>query len=55
MLKYANMNIARLWCKITLKINVEQTERNERTYLYLYSFGNLVQRSFQKDFYMCIE
>ncbi len=35
MLTYANMNITRLWCKIVLKINVEQTEGNEETYLYL--------------------
>jgi len=35
-------NITRLWCKIMLKTNVEQTERNERSYSYLYPFGNLV-------------
>jgi hypothetical protein len=39
-------NITRLWCKIVLKTNVEQIEGNERSYFYLYLFGDLAQRSF---------
>jgi hypothetical protein len=35
MLTYANMT--RLWCKIVPKINVEQTEGNERFYFYVYT------------------
>ncbi len=35
-------NMTRLWCKIVLKTNVEQIEGNERSYSYLYPFGNLV-------------
>jgi hypothetical protein len=42
-------------CKIVSKICVEQTERNEKTYFYLYPFGDLVQRIFQRCFYVCIE
>ncbi len=56
MLTYANMNIkdniTRFWCMNVLKINVEQTKGNEGIYFYLYPFGNLIQRSFQKVF-MC--
>jgi hypothetical protein len=48
-------NMTRLWCMIVLKIGVEQTEGNERSYIYLYPFGDLVQRSFQGSFYVCIE
>jgi hypothetical protein len=48
-------NMTRLWCKIVPKISVEQIERNEGSYFYLYSFGDLVQRSFQIRFYVCIE
>jgi hypothetical protein len=44
-------NMTRLWCKIMLKISVEQTERNEGLYFYLYPFGDLVQGSL----YVCIE
>jgi hypothetical protein len=29
-------NMIRLWCKIVLKIGVEQIEGNERSYIYLY-------------------
>ncbi len=31
-------NMTRLWCKTMPKTNVEQIERNERSYLYLYLF-----------------
>ncbi len=61
-LYYANIckheqekNMTRLWCKIMLKINVEQTKGNEVSYFYLYPFGDLDQRSFQGGFYVCIE
>jgi hypothetical protein len=37
------------------KIDVEQNEGNERSYFYLYPFGDLVQGSFQGHFYMCIK
>jgi len=47
--------MSRLWCKIVFKTNVEQIERNEGSYLYLYSFGNLIQSSFQEGFYVCIK
>jgi len=47
--------MSRLWCKIVFKTNVEQIERNEGSYLYLYSFGNLTQSSFQEGFYVCIK
>jgi hypothetical protein len=55
MLTYANMNMTRLWCKIVPKTNVEQTERNEVSYFYLYPFGDLTQGSFQGGFYVCIK
>jgi hypothetical protein len=48
-------NMTRLWCKIMLKTSVEQTERNEGSYSYLYSFGDLAQESFQGSFYVCIK
>jgi len=35
------MNMTRLWCKIVLKVNVEQIKGNERSYFYLYLFGDL--------------
>jgi hypothetical protein len=38
-------NMTRLWCKIVLKIDVEQIQRNERSYFYLYPFGDLVEES----------
>jgi hypothetical protein len=38
-----------------LKIGVEQTEGNERSYSYLYPFEDLTQKNFQKGFYVCIE
>jgi hypothetical protein len=48
-------NMTRLWCTIMLKINVEQTKKNEGLYFYLYPFGDLVQGSLQRDFYVCIK
>jgi hypothetical protein len=61
-LYYANIckheyekNITKLWCKIVLKTNVEQTKGNEESYFYLYPFGDLAQRSSQGKFYVCIE
>jgi hypothetical protein len=48
-------NITKLWCKIVLKISVEQTKGNERSYSYLYFFGNLTQTNFQRGFYVCIK
>ncbi len=38
-------NMTRIWCKIVPKRNVEQTERNEGSYFYLYPFGDLAERS----------
>jgi hypothetical protein len=35
-------NMTKLWYKIVLKIDVEQTKGNEGTYFYLYPFGDLV-------------
>jgi hypothetical protein len=32
-------NITRLWCKIVLKTNVEQTKHNGKLYFYLYPLG----------------
>jgi hypothetical protein len=32
-------NMTRLWCKIVPKTNVEQTEGNEGSYIYLYPFA----------------
>jgi hypothetical protein len=34
---------------------VEHIEGNEGSYLYLYPFGDLAQKSFQIGFYVCIE
>jgi hypothetical protein len=58
-LYYANIckhehenNMTKLWCKIVHKTGVEHIEGNEGSYFYLYPFGDLVQRSFQKDFYV---
>jgi hypothetical protein len=48
-------NMTRLWCKIVPTNGVEQTERNEGFYLFLYPFGDLVQGNFQGGFYVCIE
>jgi hypothetical protein len=38
-----------------LKTSVEQIEGNEGSYFYLYPFGDLTKRSFQRGFYMCIK
>jgi len=38
-----------------LKIDVEQTEGNEKFYSYLYPFEDLTQKNFQRSFYVCIE
>ncbi len=48
-------NMTRLSCKIVFKTNVEQTKINERSYFYLYLFGNLAKGSFQGGFYVCIK
>jgi hypothetical protein len=48
-------NMTRLWCKIMPKIGVEHIEGNEGFYFYLYPFEDLVQRNFQKGFYVCIK
>jgi hypothetical protein len=48
-------NMIKLWCKIVHKISVEQIERNEGSYFCLYPFGDLIQGSFQKGFYVRIE
>jgi len=47
-------NMTRLWCKIVLKTNIEQTEENEGSYFYLFPFGDLAQGSLQGNFYACI-
>jgi len=61
-LYYANIckhehekNLIKLWCKIVLKTDVEQTKGNEKSYSYLYLFGDLVQGSFQWGLYVCIK
>jgi hypothetical protein len=53
--EHEKKNMARLWCKIMLKIIVEETKANERSYFYLYPFGDLAQESFQGGFYVCIK
>jgi len=53
------MNMKRTWqgygVRSCSKTNVEQIKRNERSYSYLYPFGDLVQGNFQGDFYVCIK
>jgi hypothetical protein len=49
------MNMKKLWCKIVVKIGVEQTKGNEWSYFYLDPFGDLAQWSFQGGFYVCIK
>ncbi len=39
-------NITKLWCKIVSKVSVEQTKGNERSYFYLYPFGDIAQGNF---------
>ncbi len=46
-------NMTRLWCKIVLKTDVEQTKRNEKSYFYFYPFEDLIQGNFQGGFYVC--
>jgi hypothetical protein len=46
-------NMTRLWCKIVPKTSVEQIERNERSYSYLYPFRDLAQGNFQGGF-LCV-
>jgi hypothetical protein len=46
------MNMTRLWCKIVPKTNVEQTEGNERSYSYLYPFGDVAIEA-SKEVSMC--
>ncbi len=48
MLTYVNIckyehekNMTRLWCKIVLKTDIEQTKKNEGLYSYLYPIGDL--------------
>jgi hypothetical protein len=48
-------NMTRLWCKIVFKTNAKHTEGNERSYFYLYPFGDLGQGSFPIKFYVCIK
>ncbi len=48
-------NMTRLWCKIVLKTNVEQTEGNEGSFFYFYPSRDLTQRKFQGYFYVCIK
>jgi hypothetical protein len=48
-------NMIRLWRNIVPKVGIEQTEGNEGSYFYLYPCGNIAQRSFQGNFYVCIE
>jgi len=33
----------------------KQIEENERSYFFLYPIGDLVQGSFERGFYVCIE
>jgi hypothetical protein len=47
-------NMTRLWWKIMLETGVKQTKGNNKSTL-LYPFGNPIQRSFQRGFYVCIE
>jgi hypothetical protein len=42
------MNMARLWCKIMFKTNVEQTKRNGESYFWLYPFGEFSLRKFPR-------
>jgi hypothetical protein len=41
-------NMTRLWCKIVPKTNVEQIERNEGFYSYLYPFCGLSSGKFSR-------
>jgi hypothetical protein len=48
-------NMTRVWCKIVPTTVIEQIEGNKRSYFYLYLFKDLIQRSFQGGFYVCIK
>ncbi len=39
-----DMNMTKLQCKIVFKVNVEHIEENEKSYFYLYPFGDVAQR-----------
>jgi hypothetical protein len=58
MLTYANMNMKEPWqgygARSCLQLVLGQIEENERSYSYLYPFGNLAQGSFRGGFYVCI-
>jgi hypothetical protein len=49
--KYEN-NKTRLWNKIIFLTCVKHTQGNEGSYLYLYAFGDLIQRSFHGSFHV---
>jgi hypothetical protein len=57
-IKYENVNIKgieqRLWNKIVHETSDEQIESNWGSYLYLYPFGDLTQRSFHGSFHVPI-
>ncbi len=38
-----------------LKISVNHIKANEGSYLYLYPFKDIAQKSFQRGFYVCID
>jgi hypothetical protein len=44
-------NMTRLWCNIVPKISLEHTRGNERSYSYLYAFGDVTQEGFQRGLY----
>jgi hypothetical protein len=46
------MKWTKIWCKIILETDVEQTKGNGGSYLYLHPFGNLVQRNLHGGFHM---
>jgi hypothetical protein len=46
------MKETRIWCKIIFQIDVQQIQSNERNFLYIYLFGDLVERNFQRNFHM---
>jgi hypothetical protein len=46
-------NMIRLWCKIMPNIGVKYID--EKSYFYLYPFGDLVQGSVQGGFYVRVK
>jgi hypothetical protein len=44
----------RLWNKIVLWTNVEQTKSNDGFYFYLYPFGDLIKKNSNENFHMFI-